>query len=176
MDHNRASSSSYPQLESLGYRVGLLFVDQSPGYSGSVASDRGGNAMSMTHTVVGGGVLAALAQVLWLSVGPSPAPIQVHSLRYEAGDIIQERTVAMPAVVAEWRAEIVAKSGAVVPNCQGGGFWRYSGGTSSPRFSVQEWVGNPLCDLTPGFYYPRATYSNGSFEVVARGDVFEVTP
>jgi hypothetical protein len=131
--------------------------------------------MSVTQAVVGGGFLAAVAQVLWIAVGTSPAPIQVHSLRYEAGDIIQERTVAMPAVVAEWRAEIVSKSGTVVPYCQGQGFWRYSGGTSSPRFSVQEWVGNPLCDLEPGFYYPRATYGNGSFEVVARGDVFEVT-
>ena len=131
--------------------------------------------MSVTQAVVGGGFLAAMAQVLWIAVGPALAPIQVHSLRYEAGDIIQERTVAMPAVVAEWRAEIVSKSGAVVPYCQGQGFWRYSGGTSSPRFSVQEWVGNPLCDLDPGFYYPRATYGNGSFEVVARGDVFEVT-
>lgn len=131
--------------------------------------------MSATQAIVGGGFLAAMAQVVWLAVGPAPAPIHVHSLRYDAGDIIQERTVAMPAVVAEWRAEIVTRNGKVVPACQGQGFWRYSGGTSSPRFSVQEWVGNPLCDLTPGLYFPRATYSNGAFEVVARGELFEVT-
>ena len=128
--------------------------------------------MSAAQSVAVGGGLALLLSALF---APAPPSIQVHSLRYDAGDIIQERTVAMPAVVAEWRAEIVSKSGAVVPYCQGQGFWRYSGGTSSPRFSVQEWVGNPLCDLDPGFYYPRATYGNGSFEVVARGDVFEVT-
>jgi hypothetical protein len=81
----------------------------------------------------------------------------------------------MPAVVAEWQAEIVTKAGEVVPNCKGSGFWRYAGGYSAPRFSVAEWVGNPLCVIPPGQYFPRATYSNGTFEVVARGDFFEVT-
>ena len=131
--------------------------------------------MSVTQTMVGGAGLAAIMQAAWLAFAPAPPPIQVHSLRYEAGYIIQERTVARPAVVAEWHAEIVTRNGSVVPTCQGTGFWRYAGGTSSPRFSVQEWVNNPLCDLEPGFYFPRATYSNGSFEVVARGDMFEVT-
>jgi hypothetical protein len=104
---------------------------------------------------------------------PTPSPIQVHSLRYEGGYIVQERTVEMPAVVAEWKAEIVTKSGEVVPNCHGSGFWRYAGGYSAPRFSVAEWVGNPLCVIPPGEYFPRATYSNGAFEVVKRGDFFK---
>jgi hypothetical protein len=130
--------------------------------------------MSMTQTLIGGGVIAALAQVIWVSLAPAPPPIVVHDLRYDAGFIVQDRTVEGPAVVAQWRADILNLDGSAVKNCHGEGFWRYAGGRAQPRFTVQEWVGNPLCDLPPGRYIPRAIYSNGSFELVKRGEIFEV--
>ena len=131
--------------------------------------------MSLFQTTLGAGIVFAAAQGLYMAIGPAPAPIQVHSLTYDAGYIVQDRTVAQPAVVAQWQADILTQHGNPVPNCHGEGFWRYAGGRSAPRFTLQEWVGNPNCQLLPGQYFPRAIYSNGEFEVVKRGEIFEVT-
>lgn len=132
--------------------------------------------MSVTHTILSGGALAAGLQAVWLAIGPPAPPIVVHSLTYDAGYIIQDRTVQKPAWVAEWQAEIVSDvTGDVVAGCHGEGFWTYPGGRISPRISLTEWVGSEACTLAPGRYFPRASFSDGGFEAVVRGDVFEVT-
>jgi hypothetical protein len=132
--------------------------------------------MSATQTIAGGAGLAAVMQAAWLAIAPAPPPIQIHSLTYDAGYIVQDRTVNQSTWVAEWKAEIVENgSGETVPNCSGSGFWAYPGGTIAPRISLGEWVGNENCTLAPGAYYPRATYWDGEHKVVYRGDVFEVT-
>lgn len=176
MGGHRTSNSRRSQLEGLGNRSGLFLVDQPAGYSGRIENHHGGKAMSATHTVLGSGILLATLQAVWMAIGPAPPPITVHSLTYDAGYIIQDRTVSWSAWVAEWKAEIVEdRTGAAVPNCAGGGFWTYPGGRVVPRISLTEWVGNDACVLPTGRYFPRATYWDGEFRAVVRGDVFEVT-
>jgi len=131
--------------------------------------------MSMTQTIFGAGAIWGTLTLAWAAIAPLPPPIVVHELSYDAGYIVQDRTVQKPAWVAEWQAEIVSdKTGVTVPNCHGEGFWNYPGGRIAPRISLTEWVGNDLCSLPPGRFYPRATYWDGEFKAVVRGSVFEV--
>lgn len=159
--------------------IGGAGAGQVVGPNGVASNSKGMAAMSMTQFAAVSGVFWVALVSVWDAVIPAPPPpppIAVHSLTYDAGYIIQERTVKKPSWVAGWQAEIVDdRSGRTVPNCVGSGFWNYPGGTIAPRISLGEWVGNPACELTPGRYYPRASYWDGSFKTVFRGDVFEVT-
>ena len=131
----------------------------------------------MTNTFVGGGIIAAALQAVWMAVQPVPPPIQIHSLAYVEGKIIQDRAVnAASKFTAVWAAEIVdATTGGVLAGCSGGGSWEYVPGRRAIPMTVQEWVGSPTCRLVPGVYYPRATYKAGEFYISERGQIFEVT-
>lgn len=132
--------------------------------------------MHITQTLVGGAVLGGMLTGLFSFVAPAPAPIVVHSLKYEDGVITQDRTVTTGAPwLATWKAEIVEYStGDVVRGCKGDGVWTYTAGRISPSFSLQEWVGSLSCELQPGTYFPRVTYWGGTDKIVARGDVFVI--
>ena len=130
-----------------------------------------------TQFTIGTGALVLAMQGIWAVIGPTPPPIIVHSITYDAGMITQDRTIttAGPFKVV-WEAAIIdAKTGRIVTGCSGSGAWDYPPGSLSPSFPVAEWVGNDACDLSPGVYVPMATYSAGEFRLVARGDAFEVT-
>lgn len=129
------------------------------------------------QSVAGVTILTMVMQAVWSIIGPVPPPITVHDLRYYAGYIIQDRTVASEGPFkAIWTAEIQNKdTGKPVDHCIGSGVWDYEAGHKAPRIPVAEWVGNASCRLVPGTYIPIATYSAGEFHVVARGDEFEVT-
>lgn len=152
-------------------------MDESPGHYAGPSNADGGGAMSFTQTTVGGAVILAALQSVWVLVGPSLPPIEVHSLNYDAGYITQDRTVNTSAPwVAVWEADIVdAISGRVVDGCHGEGNWSYEPGRKAVRMTVQEWVGNSDCNLTEGQYFPRAIYASGTEKIVARGEFFEVT-
>lgn len=134
--------------------------------------------MSMTQTVAGSAILVAAMQMVWTAAAPPVAPIVVHSIAYEDGFITQDRTVSATAkFTAVWNAEIVdAETGAVVPNCSGGGSWDYEAGHRAIKMTLQEWVGNPDCKIPDvGTFYPRATYKAGEFYLSQRGDFFSGT-
>jgi hypothetical protein len=129
------------------------------------------------QSIAGVTFLTMAMQAVWAIVGPATPPIVINELRYEAGYIVQDRTVASEGPFkAVWEAEILNKvTGEVVDNCSGSGFWDYEAGRKAPRIPIAEWVGNPDCRLGPGVYTPIATYSAGEFRTSARGDEFEVT-
>lgn len=140
----------------------------------SAATDIGGYAMSTTQALAAGSALAVGASALLNSIFPLP-PIEIHSLTYDAGYIIQERTVnnsgdRLPAL---YEAAIINKRTGL-PVCEGSGAWRYSDGHAVIRIPVSEWVGGSACDLSPGEYQPMATYETRGFSVTVRGDSFEV--
>ena len=132
--------------------------------------------MSIGNTLIGGGLLAAMLQAAWVAVSPFPPPIVIHSLTYQDGMVIQDRTVkAATKFAAVWTAEIVdATTGAVVAGCSGGGAWDYVPGRKAVEMTVQEWVGSPTCDVPAGKFYPRSTYKAGEFYISERGEIFEV--
>jgi hypothetical protein len=83
-------------------------------------------------------------------VAPSLPPIEVHSIRYHAGTVVQDRTVA-PAgnnavKLLQWSAQVVyASTGRPVPGCTGAGSWPYDRGRMTVQFELPEWTGNAAC-------------------------------
>lgn len=127
-----------------------------------------------THFVAGTGVLALMMQGMWSIFAPAAQPIVVHSITYDSGYIVQDRTVNSDGPFkAFWTAEIMdASTGTAVPGCSGSGIWDYPSGRRATRIPIAEWVGNDACDLGPGSYIPIATYEAGEFREVVRGDAF----
>lgn len=135
----------------------------------------GSGAMSTTQALAAGGAVAFGFATVLNAVFPAP-PIEIHSLKYEDGYIIQDRTVnnggeRLPAL---YEAAIIRKSTGL-PVCEGSGAWRYSDGHAVVRIPVSEWVGGVACKLSPGEYQPMATYETRGFSVTVRGDSFTVT-
>lgn len=135
--------------------------------------------MSFSHTIVGVVALSALGSLATSLILPPPPLIVINSLRYEKGMITQDRTINTEAEVAfmEWRAEIVdAKTGEPVPECQGQGTWNYTAGRKAVPMTLARWTGNDNCSekvlTSPEGYFPRATYTWGSNQVVGRDAVF----
>lgn len=130
--------------------------------------------MSFSTHAVGTAMLALIMQGAWEILGPSLPPIVVHSLTYEEGFIVQDRTVhADGKFTAVWAAVILdKKTGLAVPDCQGTGSWDYQAGHKVIEIPLAEWVGNPQCDLGPGTYIPMARYSAGEFLEIKRGEEF----
>jgi hypothetical protein len=93
--------------------------------------------MSMSNTVLGSGIILAAMQSAWVMLQPAPPPIMVHALTYDAGYIVQDRTVsAETKFTAIWAAEIVdAKTGATVAGCEGGGSWDYAPGRKAIKMT-----------------------------------------
>jgi len=106
---------------------------------------------------------------------PRP-PIEIHSLEYAGGAIRQDRTVNTSGpYLAAWEAQIInARTGLIVRNCVGEGIWHYGPGRADPEIPIAEWVGNPLCELPPGYYQAQAKYEAGQFKTSARSDVFVI--
>lgn len=123
--------------------------------------------MSFLQTATGGGFLILVGSVTLQSLLPGPAPIVVHDLVYEDGQVTQKRTVTAPDDVffAQWRAEVVNyETNAPVIACTGSGSWNYSAGYAEPHLSLADWTGNPLCDVDdlPNSFYLRATWRWGN--------------
>lgn len=159
----------------MGNRSGAVLVAEPARYRGRAASHHGGAMMAIaTNFVAGTGVLFLAIQTLWSALGPEPPPIVVHSLTYENGYIVQDRTVNSDGkFTALWTAQIQDKAtGLSVPGCQGSGTWDYEAGRKTPRIPVAEWVGSPECALPAGTFIPVATYMAGDFKLVQRGQEF----
>jgi hypothetical protein len=136
--------------------------------------------MTVTHLAAGvTGIAMAIAAILGAVVPkpPAPPPIVIHSLEYQDGTIIQERTVsAQGKFTAIWSAQIVdLATGQPVQDCYGTGVWGYAPGEQSPAIPIAEWVGNAACVLPAGSYQALASYEAGTFRTTARSDIFEVT-
>ena len=134
--------------------------------------------MSFSQTFFGAAGLTAVAQLIWTAVAPLSAPLVIHSLSYDSGYIIQDRTISNGGdpVPMVYKAAIVSKlTGQTVPNCEGTGGWSYTDGHATLRIPLKEWVANPLCTLPPGEYQPVAKYETWRFGLTFRGDSFTVT-
>lgn len=80
----------------------------------------------------------------------APPPIEVHSLNYQDGDIIQDRTVRAEGekFPANWHAAIYsAETREPISECVGEGFWNYSTGRRQYPIPVHEWVGREECTV-----------------------------
>ena len=133
--------------------------------------------MSATQTILGGVMLFTVATALIRSFAPEPLPMQVNSITYESGYVIQDRTnVTADPFYASWAAQVIDEStGEKVSNCYGEGSFAYAPGNKVVRLSLAEWVGSPDCVLAPGRYHLAAAWYWGGNQVGAESDVFEVT-
>jgi hypothetical protein len=83
-------------------------------------------------------------------ITPSPPPIEVHSIHYADGAVVQDRTVTPngqnPVKLLQWSAQVVyAGTGRPVQGCTGAGSWPYERGRLTVQFDLPEWVGNAAC-------------------------------
>ena len=125
--------------------------------------------------------LAGCAAAFWAaSMVLAPAPIEVHSLTYRDGIVIQDRTVTTDTdyFFAFWTAKIVqAESRIAVRHCQGDGSWPYSAGRIAAEIPLDEWVGSSSCtpdSLPPGTYIPVASWSWGGDSTSHEGEPFVI--
>jgi hypothetical protein len=131
--------------------------------------------MSATQVIATGSGMGAVAVFVLNAVFPPP-PIEVHSLTYNSGFIVQERTINAPGptFTAAWTAQVIdVTTGKPAPGCVGVGSWDYKVGPYTARLPLSEWVGSP-CKLSPGQYQPWAQYKAGSFVVEKRGTEFVI--
>lgn len=175
-----ANRGSRVKLESLGGYRRASGVDQQTGDYCSDQDNRGGDAMSLTQTLIGGGVFVAVGSALLQMVLPAPAPITVHSLAFENGFVIQDRTVATSdPFYASWAAQVVDnETGEKLPWCFGSGSFAYKPGRRGVSLELSEWVGNPACtveSLPPGTYRLTAAWHWGESQAGAESKPFEVS-
>ena len=156
-------------------------------HSGRYSGGTGGNfwnwTMSViTQTVFGVCILAAIGTVTVKSVlSPfAPRPLTVHSLTYEAGIVLQDRTIVTDGTsfAMTYTASVVdADTGRTVPWCHGSDSWNYSPGHKVAEIPLAEWVNNPACtpeSLPVGTYFLRGGWQWGAEQVAADSAVFEV--
>ena len=114
-------------------------------------------------------------------VTPPPPPIVVHSIRYDGGQVLQDRTVtpngANAVKLLQWSAQVVyAGTGRPVPGCTGAGSWPYDRGRLTVQFDLPEWVGNAACtpDALPRGVdlHLRGVWAFEGRQVVATSPVF----
>ena len=134
--------------------------------------------MHMTQMALGTTFLAGVLHLGISAVVPKPPPIVINSLSYEAGMVVQDRTVNTPGkFTAVWEARVVsAITGLPVSGCEGRGDWDYSPGQRAAKMALTEWVGSKDCTLAPGRYQLFARYRSGNWSTDARSDAFEVWP
>lgn len=138
--------------------------------------------MSTSQFAVGFVAVLGLGQLALTSVLPDPQPIVVHSLTYDAGMIIQDRTVTAEDQFfpAQWRAYIFdASTDKPIEECSGSGFWPYEAGRQSIPMSLQRWTGNTACTVDflrsyGGEFYPVASWHWGNDFEKATGATFVV--
>lgn len=132
--------------------------------------------MQMTQLAIGTLGLVAALQVAVTTILPAPPPIVVNSLAYDAGIVVQDRTINRGGKFsAVWEAEVLSvKTGQPVPGCAGRGDWDYAPGNKVAEIPLAEWVGSAECNLVPGEYQLFARYRAGEWGTTARSDVFTV--
>lgn len=136
----------------------------------------------MTQTIIGGGALVLALNFAVGAILPQPAPIEVHSLAYADGGVIQARTIntEQDAYPLAWTATVErADTGDSIRLCEGSGANGYPPGYREVVFpSLAEWTGRIACNvsaLEPGFYRLRATWAWGEgYSVSAKSEPFEV--
>jgi len=137
--------------------------------------------MHFTHTMVAFSFVALAANAVVevvLPDPPPPPPIVINALSYDAGLVVQDRTVNWPKIFhASWESRVIdVKSGMIVDGCSGDGKWDYAPGSKVASIPLAEWVGSASCKLEPGQYQLFAKYKTGGWATDARSDVFEVRP
>lgn len=139
--------------------------------------------MSMSQLAIGVTAAVGLATLALQTVLPDPAPIEVQSLVYDQGQVLQERTIytKQDAFPIAWTATVEnAETGDSVRWCEGSGANGYPPGHRVVEFrNLAEWTGRAECtvdSLPPGTYSLRATWRWGENNSVSKkSNVFEVT-
>lgn len=104
--------------------------------------------MSVAHTATGLAALGIAVQ-LGFSAIPSPDFMRVHRMDYADGNIIFERTINEPPVIADW--SVVVSDGARTV-CAGVGSAEYTPTeTQRKTFPLSQFVGDQ-CSIPPGQY------------------------
>ena len=106
--------------------------------------------MSIGQTGLGAALIVGAIQLGVVPLLPSPPPIEVHSLVYEGGLMLQDRTVRTENDLfpASWRAAIYnAETDKPIEECVGSGFWNYTAGRNTFPIPVDEWVGRDECTV-----------------------------
>ena len=134
----------------------------------------------MTQLAVGMTAITAAATLALQSVLPNAPPITINSLRYDAGQVIQDRTIATDgqAFYAQWAVTVEnAETGESLIWCEGNGANAYPPGTRAVVFSLQDWTGRDECtadSLPPGVYALRGSWRWGEDWTSAKSLPFEV--
>lgn len=137
--------------------------------------------MTASHLVTGFAVLAGVMHLGLNAILPALPPMVVNDLRWQAGKIIQDRTIRAEggAFYAGWAAGVVnADTGLSVRWCEGSGAFAYEPGRKVIEFALQEWTGRAECtaeSLPPGRYFPRAVWSWGIHQTAKDGPIFEIS-
>ena len=132
--------------------------------------------MHMTNLALGTAGLATALHLAVTAILPAAPPIVVNRLSYDAGVVVQDRTInRIGKFSAVWEAEVIStKTGQAVPGCNGRGDWDYAPGNMVAQIPLAEWVGSSGCQLPPGDYQLFARYRAGEWGTTARSDVFTV--
>jgi len=136
--------------------------------------------VSVTQTLVGGVVAFGATMALLQSVLPAPQNIVVHSITFDRGHVIQDRTVNSESdhFWATWSASVIGPDGNALEWCIGSGAWPYQSGRKQFPMSLEKWTGADACTLES---LPRnvplkllATWKWGDEDVTAESATFEV--
>ncbi len=104
--------------------------------------------MSATHTVTGLAALGLAAQALFSAL-PHPDFMDVTRMEYSGGNVVFERTIHRPSVIADWSVIVSDGERAV---CEGVGSAEYTPTeTQQKKMPLPVFVGGN-CDLGPGAY------------------------
>jgi len=131
--------------------------------------------MSVGQLFIGAGIVGVALNVALNAVLPSAEGVIIHSLTYDAGYVLQDRTVmAESDFYANWAASVVdLETGAIVYPCEGSGAFGYQPGRKVAKLTLAEWVGNDACTedvLVSGHEYElRAVWNWGGDTVAASG-------
>ena len=136
--------------------------------------------MSVSQAMAGFAVAVAVGHIAVQAVLPAPAPIIIHGITYDAGMVLQDRTVQTDeaAFFAGWAATVVnAATGESLRWCEGSGAFPYKPGRMVIEFTLPEWTGRAECtpeSLPPGEYYLRGVWSWGDRQASRESASFEV--
>lgn len=133
--------------------------------------------MKIAAAIVVGSVLAL--PVVSVLDAVAPEGIIIHELRYENGDMIQDRTVigTEATFTMIYRATVARTSDPAIAICQGGDGFPYRTGHLIARMTLDEWVAEEGCKAKlqkNQNYIPCAIWSWGNESVKACGAPFSI--